>query len=125
MHFLSCGLLRLWYTTRMTVKESICNGSEVVFDGNTWGLVTDTALENNEVQIMDEDGGEDWIDLNRVDTILDSASPEGREHELRVARFTINAPRSAEVMKNREAYAKACEEAIRTAKERVKKERKN
>ena len=42
-----------------------------------------------------------------------------------VARFTINAPRSAEVMENREAYAKACEEAIRTAKERVKKERKN
>jgi len=75
----------------MTVKQSICNGSEVVFDGNTWGLVTDTALENNEVQIMDEDGGEDWVDLNRVDTILDSASPEGREHELRVARFTINA----------------------------------
>jgi hypothetical protein len=70
MHLFSCGLLRLWYTTRMTVKESICNGSEVVFDGNTWGLVTDTALENNEVQIMDEDGGEDWIDLNRVDGIL-------------------------------------------------------
>ena len=73
MHFLSCGLLRLWYTTRMTVKKSICNGSEVVFDGNTWGLVTDTALENNEVQIMDEDGGEDWIDLNRVDAILHTA----------------------------------------------------
>jgi hypothetical protein len=109
----------------MTVKESIGNGSEVVFDGNTWGLVTDTALENNEVQIMDEDGGEDWIDLNRVDAILDSDSPEGREHELRVVRYTINAPRSAEVMKNREAYVKACEEAIRTAKERVKKERKN
>ncbi len=109
----------------MTVKQSICNGSEVVFDGNTWGLVTDTALENNEVQIMDEDGGEDWIDLNRVDAILDSDSPEGREHELRVARFTINAPRSAEVMKRSEAHAKACEEAIRTAKERVKKERKN
>ena len=54
----------------MTVKESICNGSEVVLDGNTWGLVTDTALENNEVQIMDEDGGEDWVDLNRVDAIL-------------------------------------------------------
>ena len=70
MHFLSCGLLRLWYTTSMTVKESICNGSEVVFDGNTWGLVTDTALENNEVEIMDEDGGEEWIDLNRVDAIL-------------------------------------------------------
>ena len=70
MHFLSCGLLRLWYTTSMTVKKSICNGSEVVFDGNTWGLVTDTALENNEVEIMDEDGGEEWIDLNRVDAIL-------------------------------------------------------
>ena len=125
MHFFSCGFLRLWYTTSMTVKESICNGSEVVFDGNTWGLVTDTALENNEVEIMDEDGGEEWIDLNRVDAILDSASPEGRDHELRVVRYTINAPRSAEVMKNREAYAKACEEAIRTAKERVKKERKN
>jgi hypothetical protein len=54
----------------MTVKKSICNGSEVVFDGNTWGLVTDTALENNEVQIMDEDGGEDWVDLHRVDAIL-------------------------------------------------------
>ena len=73
MHLFSCGLLRLWYTTRMTVKKSICNGSEVVFDGNTWGLVTDTALENNEVQIMDEDGGEDWIDLNRVDAILNPA----------------------------------------------------
>ena len=73
MHFLSCGLLRLGYTTSMTVKKSICNGSEVVFDGNTWGLVTDTALENNEVQIMDEDGGEDWIDLNRVDAILNPA----------------------------------------------------
>ena len=70
MHLFSCGLLRLWYTTRMTVKESIGNGSEVVFDGNTWGLVTDTALENNEVEIMDEDGGEEWIDLNRVDAIL-------------------------------------------------------
>ena len=73
MHFLSCGLLRLWYTTSMTVKKSICNGSEVVFDGNTWGLVTDTALENNEVQIMDEDGGEDWVDLHRVDAILHTA----------------------------------------------------
>ena len=73
MHLFSCGLLRLWYTTRMTVKKSICNGSEVVFDGNTWGLVTDTALENNEVEIMDEDGGEEWIDLNRVDAILNPA----------------------------------------------------
>ena len=73
MHLFSCGLLRLWYTTRMTVKKSICNGSEVVFDGNTWGLVTDTALENNEVEIMDEDGGEEWIDLNRVDAILHTA----------------------------------------------------
>jgi hypothetical protein len=74
---------------------------------------------------MDEDGGEEWIDLHRVDTILDPFCIEGREHELRVARFTINAPRSAEVMKRSEAHAKACEEAIRTAKERVKKERKN
>jgi len=36
-------------------------------------LVTDTALENNEVEIMDEDGGEEWIDLNRVDAILHTA----------------------------------------------------
>ena len=73
--FLACGLLRLWYTTSMTVKEnqSICNGSEVVFDGNTWGIVTDTDLENTQVQVMDEDGGEDWIDLNRVDAILNPA----------------------------------------------------
>ena len=57
----------------MTVKKSICNGSEVVFDGNTWGIVTDTDLENTQVQVMDEDGGEDWIDLNRVDAILHTA----------------------------------------------------
>jgi len=87
----------------MTVKEnqSICNGSEVVFDGNTWGIVTDTALENNEVQVMDEDGGEDWIDLNRVDAIL-HLSPEGREHDLALVRHIINAPRGPEVIRQRE-----------------------
>jgi len=92
----------------MTVKEnqSICNGSEVVFDGNTWGMVTDTDLENTQVQVMDEDGGEDWIDLNRVDAILDIA-PEGREHELATVRHIINAPRSPEVMRQREDIEKA------------------
>ena len=92
----------------MTVKEnqSICNGSEVVFDGNTWGIVTDTDLENTQVQVMDEDGGEDWIDLNRVDAILD-LSPEGREHDLALVRHIINAPRGPEVIRQREGIEKA------------------
>ena len=67
--------VRGWYNTRMTVKENICNGSEVVFDGNTWGIVTDTDLENNQVEVMDEDGGEEWIDLDRVDHITKVSDP--------------------------------------------------
>ena len=65
MHLFSCVLHGFCYTACMTERVTRTIGTELTFDGGTWGVVD--FLDNDIIIVIDEDGGEHELTEARID----------------------------------------------------------
>ena len=67
----------LWYNTRMITKTQITSGTEAILDLSTPVFVGD--VDQGQALVMDDDGGEHWVSLDRLDPVAPLPAPTKKE----------------------------------------------
>ena len=85
----------LCYNTRMITKTQITSGTEAILDLSTPVFVGD--VDQGQALVMDQDGGEQWVSVNRLDEVaplpvpsqkqLDDEAWDAMEREERMSDF--------------------------------------
>jgi len=67
----------LCYNTRMITKTQITSGTEAILDLSTPVFVGD--VDQGQALVMDDDGGEHWVSLDRLDPVSPLPAPTQKE----------------------------------------------
>jgi len=67
----------LWYYTCMITKTQITSGTEAILDLSTPVFVGD--VDQGQALVLDDDGGEQWVSLDRLDPVAPLPAPSQKE----------------------------------------------
>jgi len=67
----------LCYNIRMITKTQITSGSEAILDLSTPVFVGD--VDQGQALVMNDDGGEQWVSLDRLDPVAPLPAPSQKE----------------------------------------------
>ena len=67
----------LIYNTRMITKTQIKSGAEALLDLSTPVFVGD--VDQGQALVLDDDGGEQWVSLDRLDPVAPLPAPSQKE----------------------------------------------